>query len=848
MPAPWEKDAVVHDTPADAPPEATANTDAPWAADEQARGYGEYGSGGAEDQGQFHDPNDNGTEASRTADGRLLVDIHGDADPYEVAGTPDSTGAAAARGTMDTISFGGANRLFAGLEGIDSALHGESFTDTYDSRLKQFQDVMHADEAGHPVARITGQLLGGLVIPAGLEGVGLRAGTSALRMGATMREARAAAAVAVRNRMALMGGAGGATHGYLSSDDLGSADAAENAAVEGLAGAAGGVALGQAGAALEPGRDAARVARRALPLSDAQRAIAAADRQDIDLIPEDVGGPLVRRLSSAAVQAPLSASPIIRASQRMLGQAETARDRIAESVGQVLNPEAAGEAAIRGARSFIARTSQRGNMLYRAAETGGEGVRIAPTQALGVLNRNIRELAQTPGGSAALDQLQGLHDALSQGTFTVQGIRNMRTALRDQFTQAGLRGSDVERRVNQVVDAANNDVTAGLRSAGRPEAARAYELADRYWRNRLRTIDENLEPIIGKSGDASGEQVVQRLQAAMKGNNARFAGFINALPADEQSTVRGSLIGQMGRATAGTQNAGGDAFSLSTFLTNWTNIGEGAKRRLFGPEARASLNDLAIVADHARQAQGYANRSNTAGGLWGNIGALFGLGAISPNAAATSAIAQLVGGRLLASPRFARWLARAPRTSLGSAAYLDRLTRIARAEPAIANDVLQLQSRLSEVMANGASAPLAAQDKKDGAAVPPQQKPDDAAYHQWLQKYGIREDPTYDTRAAFQHGLTPDERGHLNDAYKLPTHPTFSDESIHNGEGGKAGGKWVQTGPAKTGMPEGQWAFKASDWNLRNMSKAQLKAYFDKVEPGNVIIFPDGEHYRGKEQ
>lgn len=701
---------------------------------------GKYGSGGVEDQGQFGDPKDDdvpdgATDIQRDENGNLLgyrdatgkwtVAINGDATPYDVAGQSDSTGAALARGVGDSVTLGGANRIFAGIQGLDDALHGGSFTESYDATLKRLQDVMHADEAGHPVARTVGQIIGGLAIPVGLEGVGLRAGSSVLRAGGSIQEARAAAAVAVRNRMAAMGGAGGAAHGYLSSDDLGSADAAENAAIEGTLGAAGGMAFGAAGERLAPGMEAARVARRAQPLTDAQRAIAAADRQDIDLIPEDVGGPLVRRLSSAAVQAPLSATPIVNASQRMVQQSQAARDRVAQSIGEVLNPEAAGETAIQGARGYIARTSAQGGAMYRAAEDAAGNARVTPTRALETLDRNIAELGETPGGAEGLQRLQGLRDALSRGTFSVQGVRNMRTALRDEFANAGLRGSDIERRVNQVVDAANEDVVDSLNRQGRGEAARLYDQASEFWRNRLNTIDQHIEPIIGGTRPKSGEEVVAALQRAMTGNNQRFTAFLDTLGPQEEADVRASLIGRIGTSNAGAQNADGDAFSLSTFLTNWNKIGEGQKRRLFGPEGRAALNDLAIVADHARQAQQYANRSNTAGGLWGNIGALFGLGAISPNAAATSAIAQLAGGRLLASPRFARWLARAPRTRLSGAAYLDRLTRIARAEPAIANDVLQLQQRLEQALAGGGSAPLAAQDKKDGAAVPPQGGPNE---------------------------------------------------------------------------------------------------------------------------
>lgn len=758
-----------------------------------------------------------------------------------------TTGGAFAGGVGDSVSLGLAPRIAALAGATNDLAHGGEFD--YTAHLDKARGVEATDNENHPYARIGGQLLGGLALPSGTEGVAFTAGRDALQGGASMAEARAIASAAARNRMAGVGAAYGGAYGFNSSyGDVGQRLA--STATGALEGGAGGLAIGAAGEALAPRAAARAAALRAAPMGEAQRVAAAAHRlsdvlpgeETFDLLPADVGGAATRRLTSAAAQAPLSASPVIGAAQHSIDQGQSVRDILASRVGEALDPEAAGLNARQGAQRAIATTGNDVRAAFTAAERLGGDTRITPTGALDVLNRNIAELAQVPGGAPAVERLTGLRDALSRGTFTVAGIRNMRSVLRQEFIRDGLRGSDTERRVNQVLDAAQHDVTDGLTAAGRTDAGAAFAHADGLYRDRIALIDNVLTPLIGtRDSPKSGEQIIKTLTADLQGNNARAVRFLNALPPEEQANTRASIIGALGRQAPGAQNADGNGFSLSKFLTDWNKIGETAKRAYFGNESRAALNDLAAVAQGTKEAQGYANRSNSSGGIWGNLGVLAGGAVAAPVAAASGLAAQLVGGRLLASPRFARWLARAPRTSLGSAAYLDRLSRIARAEPAIANDVLGLQQRLSQILANGGSAPLAAQDKKDGAAVPPKQQGDDPAYQQWLQRYVIREDPTYDTRAAFQHGLKPDARGHLNDTYKLPTHPTFSDESIHNGEGGKAGGKWVDLG-------RGKWEFHASPWNVQNMSKPQLKSYFDKVEPGTTIIFPDGERYRGKEQ
>lgn len=123
-----------------------------------------------------------------------------------------------------------------------------------------------------------------------------------------------------------------------------------------------------------------------------------------------------------------------------------------------------------------------------------------------------------------------------------------------------------------------------------------------------------------------------------------------------------------------------------------------------------------------------------------------------------------------------------------------------------------------------------------GAASPPGGKSQDA-YASWLKKYGVTEDPSYDTRGAFAAGLKPDARGHFDDTFKMPSHPTFSDESRYSTPE-NPGGRWVDVG-------HGKWRFEASPANLENMGPDQLMSYFDRVEPGNTLRLPDGTEYVG---
>jgi len=560
---------------------------------------------------------------------------------------------------------------------------------TLRENLARNRAIRDYDEENNFGARTVGALAGGLALPTGVPGTIRQGALAAARTGVGREAALATGIRAGATRGALEGGAYSGAYGFGASDgDFG--DRLLGGATAAPVGALGGYGLVRGG-----GAASARFGGRRPPTGGGgpQETMEAARRLDIDLLPADVGGPMTRRLTAAAAQAPLSAGPIIRGGQRVVDQAQGARDRIAGTVGNAVDPEAAGETARRGAEAFTDRTGRRGGDLYDRARRLSGDRRVVALNGVANIDQHLTELGETAATSAPeINALQLLRrdlmdDAGNPIPLRPDAIRRLRSNVRAQAQVEGLRGTDYQRRANQVLDAVSDDIATDLP----PEASRAFRTADRYWRNRLRTIDEVLEPIVGK-GEKSGEQIVTSLNTAARGNTQRLLSFVRALPPAEGSEVRATMISQLGRASAGTQNAEGSAFSLNQFLTHWNQITPRAKS-VFGPDARAALNDLARVAEGSKQAAGYANRSNTGGAVAGNIGALLGIGSLAPTMAAAAGTGQLITGRLLSSPRFARWLARAPRQRDPNAA-IEQLSRIASREPAIAQEITGLQNAL----------------------------------------------------------------------------------------------------------------------------------------------------------
>jgi hypothetical protein len=90
----------------------------------------------------------------------------------------------------------------------------------------------------------------------------------------------------------------------------------------------------------------------------------------------------------------------------------------------------------------------------------------------------------------------------------------------------------------------------------------------------------------------------------------------------------------------------------------------------------------------------------------------------------------------------------------------------------------------------------------------------------------------YDYDAAKAAGVTPDERGHMPDTYKLPNHMTFSDESVYHGQNGEQGGRWDSLGGDR-------WAFTPGTTNLRYHSIPEMQQYFQRVEPDSLLVLPN---------
>lgn len=621
---------------------------------------------------------------------------------------PENVGRSGVAGVSSGASLGWNDEILGGLAAVEEALAGGDVVGAYEANRDMRRRIRERAMEENPVTTIAGEIAGGFAIP----GMGAR--------NAAARGGQAAVRSAARQGAAL-GAVAGAGYGEGAGGSVGGA----------LIGAPLGYVVGGQSEKLLRGLRARRLnnSRNNPPPSGgggSGEAIAAADRlnaatgSNIRMLPADVAGPGIRNVTGGAAKMTISGELIGRASQRLTDEAEKAKNALVGLLGGRAEPEVAGERALEGARKWMRTSATRRDALYARARAAGGDEPVDLANARQVLDGHIAELSQTPGSAAGLERLKALRAELDN-PFPVEGVKRMRTRLRDDFGSDGLRATDIERRVGQVIDAAEDDIVTSLQNAGKAEAAKLYQRAAQSHRERVEVIDNVLAPIIGAKGSAprSGEQIIGAIEQAGRGNSARLGDFMKVLPAEDAALIRGTIIDRLGRASAGQQDETGAAFSLNTFLTNWSKMSDRAKTTMFGGEARAALNDLAKVASARRDSGRYVNFSNT-GSVAGNIasGAALAGSVTNPSTLILFGIDGLTG-TLLASPRVARWLAKMPENPRAQRAHINNLSKIAAAEPAIAADALGLQQQLLSRLQPG-QMPVAAEGQGRGEGRQPQ--------------------------------------------------------------------------------------------------------------------------------
>lgn len=444
-------------------------------------------------------------------------------------------------------------------------------------------------------------------------------------------------------------------------------------------------------------------------LTPAQRLLAAAERQNVRLMPADVGGPTIQRLTAGTQQSVTGTAPITEAATQTTEDIAAAASRAADTTGTVGTSFETGSRLKDAALLFATQTSQRGGRLYDRVRDMAQDVVFRPINAVKEIDRKIDQLRlKNDPSDPLLRYLEDKRTQLSQ-PFGYEGLKGVLSDLKKDHRQREdllLRSSDAKRELGDVVRSLETDMTQTLVDAGKTNAASAFKTANQYWRQRVETIDDALEPILGNK--SSGEQVIASINTMSrggKGGAARLGRVLNSLPEADRGDVRATIIDGIGMVDG--------KFSPAAFVKNWEKITPEAKQSLFGKDKSLlrSLDDIALLSSETKQAQRFLNASQTAGALQVNNifnqlggaltvgGAATGTGALTGAGIATI-LTPLVVGRLsakaLTSQRLVRYLADAPKKVKTADQFRAGLLDIASKTPAISAELEAIANEMGE--------------------------------------------------------------------------------------------------------------------------------------------------------
>lgn len=517
------------------------------------------------------------------------------------------------------------------------------------------------------------------------------------------------------------GAALGGTAGY------GYGEGAQGSVTNALAGAAGGAALG--GALYGAGRGVSAVANRRggpAPTAEQLALIQAGERQGVPVRQPDVRPELRNRMANA--ETTQTGGPLIR--EARTNDANLIEQRVAEVGGQgsPADPYALGTQVQEAGRRYIANTRTQANSLYDRARQAAGDARVQPTEALAAVDQNIAELRAAGENSNAgqIAYLEGLRQDLSN-PLSIEAVQNLRTNMRGQLSERGLTGTDAERRVAQVIDAANQDLTRELPQG----ASNALRAAGTFYKERQGFINDTLNQIMGTRGNPlPAEQAASRLVSMTKGggNYQRFSSMWKQLEPTEQADVAATVAESLGRKRNG-------EFSVSTLVQSLDpskGINPRTARLIFGDDGAQALGDLRLLAKTKTDVQASLNNSRTGtavnaatgglknlilSGLGFTTGGVGGAVAVPVAGRIISNLGEKRAARMLLNPDFTKWLKNAPNTT--NPRVIDQyFSRLSGMNSVAANDNQAFVSAMREAFTKSPGA-VAAQEP-DGRREPPQ--------------------------------------------------------------------------------------------------------------------------------
>lgn len=407
-----------------------------------------------------------------------------------------------------------------------------------------------------------------------------------------------------------------------------------------------------------------------------------------------------KAVNATLLEFPYAGEVLQKAARETIRQIDDKVTTIADDLSPAATAEEAGRSIQKGVGEFVGNFKAMSTKLYDKVDSFIPAEKPVPvSNTIDLFRRMNARLASTPTIAKTLSnpKFKEIQKAVEEdainGAIPYKGLAELRTAVGDMLGDTQLVTDIPRAQLKQLYGALTEDIKQSAAAAG-PDALKAYARANNYYKAAIKRIDDVLQPIV----DANPEKAFQYATEGTKLGASKFNAIKRSLSPEQVKTLESVMLRRLGMANPGAQNAEGNVFSPTTFLTNWNKLAPTARDSFLAtqPALKRSMERLLKASSHMAEVQRMVNHSGSGRVILGGnllVGSFYWpyfLGAIPVGWG---------GAKLMTNPKFVEWLARTPNYSTpeGIAKHISRLSALgAASSPDLREGIREMLINLNE--------------------------------------------------------------------------------------------------------------------------------------------------------
>lgn len=444
------------------------------------------------------------------------------------------------------------------------------------------------------------------------------------------------------------------------------------------------------------------------------------------------GNRFIQGVEQALARLPASADVIGKKYSHSIDQLDTFIRDLTARLSDRSGTEQLGRSVEQGARIFTQRFQKQAHELYAQVWAKlPKNKRVPIEHFRAALDDISGQFSDDPAFKGILDSpvIKQLAEATEDAPeITLNTLKSLRTKIGSKMDDMNLVDDISQAELKRLYGALSDDIAAAADAAG---AGSEFSRANTYWRAGRGRIDDVLNPLV-KSGrfDKIYNKVFGSETGSLKAlSPVEARALMKSLPHGNKRDVAAEFIRRMGMPSPGAAGAEeAVSFNPGRFLTQYNRLPKETRRVLFGSIRGLddAVDNLTTVSAAIKDTHAMANNSGTAGQLMfmslltGGVGGVYG-GTEGAATGVAAALSPYAAAKLMANPRFVRWLAEAgsvaPTNVNSIGPLIGRLYAVAELEPWIRDEVYQYAQGMRSVLNQGDSS---------GRPDPSQSTPDQA--------------------------------------------------------------------------------------------------------------------------